>query len=677
MNSNEPPAELNSSQKRHLFHSAEYADKLLADIEAVLYASKSKSPFPKYKAPLSLAQTKVVADYLARIRTQMLHVVESQGIPSPEPKFESIRSIRVALAFVRIAFQECTADRMRGYGEVPPSKIRELNGLVEEMVSAADKLDAYLAQGLGQDLEGRLKRLEQAGGDVDLVTILERIVNTHGLVEFRSTLSMIVDRLETKTFEIALFGRVSSGKSSLLNYMVQTDILPVGVNPITAVPTRLMYGAEPRLLVNYADRKPEVLDVARLPEFVSERHNPANEKHVTRIVAELPSPRLRDGVVLVDTPGLGSLASSGAAETLAYLPRCDLGVVLIDAGSTLTENDLATVRTLYDAGIPASVLLSKADLLHPDDQRRSLDYVARQIHSQLGLSLSVHPVSVQPSHASLLESWVSGSIVPLYGRRQELMLDSLRRKIGALRESVETALKVRLNGSGVAAPRTEELSEMGVALRDAGGRIAEVRERCWKLTVAFHDGAGQHALAAAATELVESWDGGTSFSLLDSLGRSAARDAAEVFKTLNDLARELAVLLRRTGAALGFADIQDDPISDIKEMPRLDPGSLMAPPKPPWVLGISKGWAIRSTKRALRKQIGPQVEEAFAGFSRILDSWARFTLNEIQRQFETRADGYRAHLERMAGAKQVPPAQRQTLARDLSSIQSHGTRSAH
>ena len=53
---------------------------------------------------------------------------------------------------------------------------------------------------------------------------------------------------------------------------------------------------------------------------------------MTRIVVELPSRGCRDGVVLVDTPGLGSLATSGAAETLAYLPRCDLGVVLIDGG---------------------------------------------------------------------------------------------------------------------------------------------------------------------------------------------------------------------------------------------------------------------------------------------------------------------------------------------------------
>ena len=133
---------------------------------------------------------------------------------------------------------------MRGYGDVPESKIRALNGLVDEMVNAVEKLDSYLAQGLGQDLEARLARLERAGGAVDLMKTLERIINAYGFVEFRSTLSMIIDRLEARSFEIALFGRVSSGKSSLLNRIIESEVLPVGVNPITAVPTRLVYGRQ-------------------------------------------------------------------------------------------------------------------------------------------------------------------------------------------------------------------------------------------------------------------------------------------------------------------------------------------------------------------------------------------------------------------------------------------------
>ncbi len=563
MASEDAAGKLNSSHKLHLLSSAQHADKLLGEVEAILSAAKSKSAFKKYKNSPSPVQVKVIEDYVARIRVQMVRVLEAQHITPPEPSFEAIHSIRVTLTFIRIAFQECTPDRMAGYGNVPESKIRELNGLVDEMVSAVDKLDSYLAQGLGQDLEARLQRLERKGADVGVLKALEQVINTRGFVEFRPTLSMILDRLETKSFEIALFGRVSSGKSSLLNHMIQSDILPVGVNPITAVPTRLLYGPAPRLKVWFADSSPEFSDVAKLAEFVSEQNNPGNYRHVARIVVELPSARLRDGVVFVDTPGLGSLATAGAAETLAYLPRCDLGVVLIDAGSTLTEDDLSTIRMLYDAGIPASVLLSKSDLLAPEDRMRSLAYITEQVHSRLGLTASVHPVSIQPSHAALLDAWLSDVIVPLFDRHQQLMEDSLCRKIGSLRETVETALKTRLERAPQASINVEELDG---SLRNAVGRTAEVREVCQQITDGVRRG-GDSALAHAAERVTESWASRSSAVpetiIHEAIVQYAADSASVLYKTLRDLAHGLAKTLASTAQALGFNEVpsEDDLVS--------------------------------------------------------------------------------------------------------------------
>lgn len=555
MRSDEAAAGLNSSQRLHLLSCSQYADKLLVEAEAILTASKSKSAFRKFKSPLSPAQAKVVEDYIARIRTQMVRVLESQEIGLPEPSFESVHSIRVTLAFVRIAFQECTPDRMQGYGEVPEQKIRELNGLVDEMVAAVEKLDIYLAQGLGQDLEARLARLVKTGVDVGLPKNLERIINGHGLVEFRPTLSMILDRLESKNFEIALFGRVSSGKSSLLNHIVHADILPVGVTPITAVPTRLVYGDTPRLSVWYADRSPERTEIARLPEFVSEHQNSGNYKHVTRIVVELPSDRSRDGVVLVDTPGLGSLATSGAAETLAYLPRCDLGVVLVDAGSTLTDDDIGTIRTLYEAGIPASVLLSKSDLLTPEDRDRSSGYISDHIRSQLGLTVSIHPVSIQPTHSSFLDAWVSDVLLPLYDRHQQLAQESLSRKIGSLREAVVTALKLRLSrtaGDGQPVPEQSQIDvgEIDGTLRKAVGRIAEIRQICFETTHSIR-GQADVALREVAKALLADAMESSSTLAAKELTRVAAEQASTISIALKDLADELSRTLLTASKALG------------------------------------------------------------------------------------------------------------------------------
>jgi len=681
MGSDDAAAELNSSQRLHLVNSAQYADKLLADVESVLLASKSKSPFRKYKNSLLPAQVRVVGDYIARIRARIVRVLDAQGIPLPEPKFESIHAIRVTLAFVTVAFEECTPGRMRGYGDVPESKIPELNGLVDEMVNAVEKLDSYLAQGLGQDFEARLARLEQAGGAVDLMKTLERIVNDYGLVEFRPTLSMIVDRLEAKSFEIALFGRVSSGKSSLLNRIVESEILPVGVNPITAVPTRLVYGRPPRLTVWYADSNPQELDVAKLAEFVTERQNPANYKHVTRIVVELPSSRLRDGIVLVDTPGLGSLATSGAAETIAYLPRCDLGVVLIDAGSTLTQDDVSTIQTLYEAGTPALVLLSKSDLLLPEDRARSLEYVSEQILSQLGLRLGVHPVSAQPTHSALLEAWLNDTILPLYEQHQQLMEDSLRRKIGSLRETVETALRTRLDragkvaGGGLPDAKGIDGNAAGALLRKALAGFTEARDTCREVARGLR-GLGDGALAAAAIRLANigpnDWPPAESVAAIvhDVLVHAAAEQASFVLAALETLARQLTRTLKATAQDLGFHEIHQDEdlLSTLKEMPKLDLGTVRLVLHPPWLLKLSKSRASRQIERRLREQIGPIVSEAFSSFGSVLDAWARRTLTELQLRFDSHADGYRAHLDRLTAADGGTDTDEAGIRRDLDSL---------
>ncbi len=662
---------LNPSQQLHLLSSAQYADKLLSEVEAILTAAQSKSPFKKYKDRLSPAQAKVIDDYLARIRAQMVQVLEAQDIHLPEPAFESVHSIRVTLGFVRIAFQECTAGRMRGYGEVPESKVQEVNGLVDEMVSAVDKLDSYLARGLGQDLEARLLRLEKAGAETGTLKVLERVIHTHGLVEFRPALSMLLDRLETKRFEIALFGRVSSGKSSLLNQLVDSDILPVGVNPITAVPTRLVFGTAPRLTVAYADRGPECVAVDKLPEFVSEEYNPGNYKHVTRIVVELPSARLRDGIVFVDTPGLGSLASAGAAETMAYLPRCDTGVVLIDAGSTLTEDDLSTIRMLYDAGIPASVLLSKSDVLRPDDRARSVKYVEGQIRTRLGLNIPAHPVSIRPSSAFLLEEWLSNVMGPLCSQHQQLLEESLRRKAGTLREGVITALRSRLQRAPEAVTGIEEVDR---GLRKSEGQIAEVRERCYQVTYRIRNSAGE-ALDKAAIEVARAWSDGSVAvfeTIRETMSSHAEEMASVVYRALFELACALSGTLGSACERLGLSGTlsEDDMTASLNEMPRLDLGTISFEARPTYLSRKVKWIGLWRSRRILRSQAGAQTAEAFSNLGSMLDAWTRRTLADLQIKFESHADTYRAHMSRIkgGGAGLSSPAAR-TIAEDLASLE--------
>jgi GTP-binding protein EngB required for normal cell division len=651
---------LNEHQRQHLLSNCQYADKLLSDIEAILQASQSKSAFPKYSGGLAPSQARVVEDYIARIRSQILRALQSQDIAIPPPIFRTVHSLRVALTFAGIAFEECTADKMRGYGEVPAEVVPELNGLVNEIKAMLDQLSGYLGQDLDQDPGERLRRLEQTGDEILLLKKLEHVITEQGLVDYRGRLAAILDRVESKSFEIALFGRVSSGKSSLLNHIVGMDVLPVGVNPITAVPTRIIFGPTPRLVVRTAGQKLETFGIERIAEFVTEQQNPANTKRVERLVVEFPSERLKDGIVLVDTPGLGSLASAGAAETLAYLPRCDLGVVLIDAGSTLTAEDLSTVQALSEAAIRTVVLLSKADLLASEDVNRAKEYISHQIRSNLRLELPIHAVSVQPAFTYLLDQWFVDELAPRYQRHRELSRDSLRRKIGALRDAVAGTLRARLDrATRPEAPGKQarpEFTEAETQLRRVTGRFEDIRERWYRDTLEIREYAPVFLHEAAARivgtwrtqqpELPVTWDW-----LADLATVIAAEKASAIRSVMEQLARDLSDAIRKVSELLGdessFA--AEDLAAVVKEMPRIDVGSGDLRLKRPWIASISQGLAKRKVEKALRARAGDRIREAFGTFGSMLDAWCRRVSSELQVRFNNYADAQRAQLGRLSG----------------------------
>jgi predicted GTPase len=294
--------------------------------------------------------------------------------------------------YCSISLNELTPGRMQAYGPLSAEAADRLDRIRAELDGLINKLRTYLGKGAGGDLQQRLQQLGKTGDEIRLLSEIERIVTAHGLVEFRGTLSMLLDRMESAAFEIAVFGRVSSGKSSLLNHILQTDVLPIGVTPVTAIPTRISHGPVAEAGIEFAEAQPQIIPLSELPEFATEQKNPGNKKHVTRIFVKLPSNRLAEGVTFVDTPGLGSLAVAGAEETIAYLPRCDLGIVLIDASAGLTPDDLIVVQALYHASASAMILISKADLFSAADREQMIAYVKANLRSELRVEPPVHGV---------------------------------------------------------------------------------------------------------------------------------------------------------------------------------------------------------------------------------------------------------------------------------------------
>ncbi len=62
--------------------------------------------------------------------------------------------------------------------------------------------------------------------------------------------------------------------------------------------------------------------------------------------------------------------------------------------------------------MPATVLLSKADLLTVQDRSRVIEYVKEHIRKELNLDLTVHAVSVVQESKEFLTHWFEEEIAP-------------------------------------------------------------------------------------------------------------------------------------------------------------------------------------------------------------------------------------------------------------------------
>ena len=640
---------LSDNQKRHLLYTLEHVDHVLSDALQALTAVETSSPFQRCLSDSLPVQRKVIADYVARLRGMMVRILEGQGIAIPKPQVSSLWSFQTTLLSAKIAVEELAPKYMRGYGDMPDEVAHELDVLTTQLMDVLDRMSGYLARGAGQDLQARLERLEKTTHEVETAKLLEQVITARGLVDLRASLDAVIERLESTRFEVAVFGRVSSGKSSLLDYILRTDALPVGVTPVTAIPTRVVFGSRPAARIWFAEAEPITVELHDLAQYVTEQGNPDNAKHVTRIEVELPADRLKDGVTFVDTPGLGSLARYGQMESLAYLPRCDLGIVLVDASSTLVQEDASTVNALRQAGAEAMVLLTKADVLAPADRTAAVQYAQDQLRANLGFDVPVHVVSVKGPDAELCDRWFQSILVPCLQKHRELAQASLRRKVGLLREATVAALRRRLDKrSSLGADTVKRWTDVEPALNEALAELeAAGRDRLeWP-------GVSERVLDAAVQEIVAEWRRNSTLQVdaaakvIVHASEEAKQLAEAIAKSLAQLRRNLGDVLQRAAVVAGSSQQEAAELPAIAGMPLLDLTASLSdtPLRRPWWAGVSKNLSCRSTRAMLTIRFGPRLAAQLGQYAKQLGQWRSEILAHLRRSFTAKADFYRAQCD--------------------------------
>ncbi len=199
-----------------------------------------------------------------------------------------------------------------------------------------------------------------------------RRIDYHGLIQmawarFRSLaeaqqrkdlildLTPALDRFDLGIFRLVVMGEIKKGKSSFINALLgEPDLLPTASDVATATVFKIMYGPERRFKVFFlpdvdTDRRPEpkVIKAEDLRDYGTEAGNNGNKRRVDFIGLELPNPLLKEGLVIVDTPGVGGLFKAHRDITWRYAPNADAICFVLDSvESVISHDEMAFLKEL-------------------------------------------------------------------------------------------------------------------------------------------------------------------------------------------------------------------------------------------------------------------------------------------------------------------------------------------
>ncbi|MEO1942102.1 MAG: dynamin family protein [Campylobacterales bacterium] len=218
---------------------------------------------------------------------------------------------------------------------------------------------------------------------------LEQIAQELGEESLIGAISQFRESIERDlSFNLLCLGDFSSGKSTFINnFFIGEPLLPTNTTPTTAKLTILKYGEERRVLIR--KKGGEVAEYRQNLREVLKRAGAKDGEElgeVEFIELYIDSPFLKDGIVVVDSPGLNDPEVERMKITLNYLQQADAVLYLLTALQAWkrSEKEFLEERVLSKRDIDKIFfLLNFWDLVPPEEREGLLKYLREQMEASL------------------------------------------------------------------------------------------------------------------------------------------------------------------------------------------------------------------------------------------------------------------------------------------------------
>jgi hypothetical protein len=444
-----------------------------------------------------------------------------------------------------------------------------------------------------------------------LVGSLSQFAADTGRADLAKRLDQTRARLLDPDVRVIVVGEFKQGKSKLINALVNAPACPVDDDIATSVPTSVGYAEEASAWIVVRDEnvasasagtavERREVPVDELSEYVSERGNPGNERHILSAEVLLPREILRGGLKLVDSPGVGGLDSSNALATLSALSSAHAVLLVSDASQEYTEPEVQFLKHAMRISPNVAAVLAKTDLYPEWRQIEQLDrghLLEAGDVPMFSVSSDLRLLAAELQDRALNDESGFPALVA-HLRREVLGRAELIHERSAVHDliSVTEQLTVSLRSELNAMLHPEDTPRMIAELETAKARADEFRSRSARWQVTLTDGIAdliadmehdlRDRLRKVQREAEISIDEGDPGPIWDQitewLDQRVAGAVSETFVWTDErsrwLSEEVAQLFSEGEAALPAIDVGDTQgvLDPVEQISGLDSGRLGA-----------------------------------------------------------------------------------------------------
>jgi GTP-binding protein EngB required for normal cell division len=286
---------------------------------------------------------------------------------------------------------------------------------------------------------------------------------------FSTSLEKIFKKLVDNRFYLVVLGQFKRGKSTFINSLIGDKLLPTSIVPLTSIVTVLRFGDRPKIEVLFKDGTRREIDRGTLTEYVTEKGNPKNVKSVDHVEISYPSEYLKQGVHIIDTPGVGSIFANNTEITYDFLPRVDAALFLLAGDPPISEAEQAFLKDIRKFVDKIFFIQNKVDYLDEEECEESMAFSKLVIEETLGRnSVIIHPLSAKKALLGKMrgdESLLRESFLPgfetvlnnfLMKEKGKVFLTSVLKGIEKLLNDETVSLKIELKAIATPVKDLEE-----------------------------------------------------------------------------------------------------------------------------------------------------------------------------------------------------------------------------